>query len=89
MTKSRANVYTWIALLALLAITCGSSYVPMGSLNVVVNVAVAAIKAMLVILVFMHVRTERPLIRLIAVVGVIWLAILAGLSMTDFAGRAP
>ena len=87
MTKRRADTYTWIALLALLAITCGSSYIPMGRLNVAINVGVAAIKAMLVVLVFMHLRTERPLIRLVAVVGLIWLTILAGLSMTDFAGR--
>lgn len=87
MTRSRADLYTWLALLMLLAITCGSSYIPMGRLNVAVNLAVAATKALLVVLVFMRVRTERPLIRAVALVGVIWLAILAGLSATDFAAR--
>ncbi len=45
-----------------------------------------AVKALLVALVFMKLR-RRPLIRVVAVVGVIWLAILAGLSATDFVSR--
>ena len=44
-------------------------------------------KASLVAWVFMKLRKEHPLIRLVAVVGVIWLGILAGLSATDFIAR--
>ena len=87
MIRRHADLCTWIALLVLLAITCGSSYLPMGRFNVAVNFVVAATKALLVVAVFMRVRTERPLILAVAFVGVIWLAILAGLSATDFLGR--
>jgi cytochrome c oxidase subunit 4 len=87
MTERRADVYAWLALLALLALTCASSYIAMGAFNIVVNLAIASVKALVVALVFMQLRTERPLIRVVAVVGVIWLAILAGLSATDFAAR--
>ena len=83
----RADVLAWIALLVLLAITCGTSFVPMGKLNAAVNLAVALAKAVLVLLVFMRLRKEDPLIRLVAGVGVVWLAILVGLSATDFAVR--
>ena len=87
MTQRRADIYAWIALLALLAATFGSAYIPMGRLNVAVNLGIAVVKALVVALVFMHVRNERPLIRVVAAVGVIWLAILAGLSATDLAVR--
>ena len=87
MTSDRADLYAWIALLALLGITCASAYVPMGTINAVVNLAVAATKALVVAIVFMRLGKERPLIRLVAAIGVIWLVLLAGLSATDFAAR--
>ena len=87
MTKARTDLYAWIALLALLALTCGSSYVPMGTINMVVNLAVAAVKALVVALVFMRLGSERPVLRLVALIGMVWLALLAGLSATDFAAR--
>ena len=85
--ERRRDVLVWVALLVLLAITCGSAFVPMGRLNVVVNFSVAAIKALLVMLVFMHLLKEGPVIRLVAVVGIVWLGILVGLSATDFGVR--
>lgn len=85
--EHRGDVLIWIALLVLLAITCGTSFIPMGRLNLAVNLAVAAMKAGLVLVFFMRLRKEDPLIRLVAGVGVVWLAILVGLSATDFAVR--
>ncbi len=37
MTKLRADVYAWLALLVLLAVTCGSSYISMGPFKIAVN----------------------------------------------------
>ena len=85
--ERRANVLTWIALLVLLAITCGTSFIPMGRLNLVINLGVAVLKALLVVIVFMHLRKEHAVIRLVALVGIVWLALLAGLSATDFGAR--
>ncbi len=85
--ESRYDILTWIALLVLLAITCGSSFVSMGRWNVVVNFGVAVLKALLVVLIFMHVGTGRPVIRLVAAAGFLWLALLFGLSATDFGVR--
>jgi cytochrome c oxidase subunit 4 len=82
-------VGTWVALLALLAATCATSYVSMGRINVVVNLAIAAVKALLVVFMFMHLRNDRPTVRLVAVAGFAWLALLAGLSLGDFLTRGP
>jgi cytochrome c oxidase subunit IV len=77
-------VCTWIALLLLLAATCGSSFVPLGTFNVVVNFVVAGTKALLVALVFMHLRRDRPIVWLVAIAGFGWLSLLACLSLPDF-----
>ena len=83
----RSDLLTWVALMVLLAATCASSFVAMGKLNLALNLAIAAFKAALVLLIFMRLRVEQPLIRLVACVGLVWLAILAGLSATDFVVR--
>jgi cytochrome c oxidase subunit 4 len=77
----------WLALLVLLALTIGSSYVPLGGLNTTVNLAVACAKATLVALFFMKLRASDALVRFAAGIGLVWFLILVGLSLTDFLAR--
>lgn len=83
----RRLVLTWLALLALLALTTASAFVPLGGFNVVVNLGIALAKAALVVVVFMHLRRGTPMIRIFALAGVMWLCFLVMLSLTDFAAR--
>jgi cytochrome c oxidase subunit 4 len=83
----KAYIGVWLALLALLALTLGSSYIPLGGLNSTANLAIAGAKAALVALFFMKLRTSDTLVRFAAGIGVIWFLILAGLSLTDFLTR--
>jgi cytochrome c oxidase subunit 4 len=83
----RIYVVTWLALLTLLALTTASSFIPLHAFNLVANLAIALAKALLVMLVFMRLRRSAPMIRIIAGAGVFWLALLAGLSLLDFAAR--
>ena len=85
MTPASLRTYigTWIALMVLLALTLGSSFVPLHGFNTTVNVAIALVKATLVAVVFMRLRTSSSLVRLAALAGVMWLLILIGLSFTD------
>ena len=69
-------VLTWIALCILLALTCGLSYVPLGNGNLIVALAIAAMKASLVALVFMRLSEPNPLTRLAAAAGPIWIFIM-------------
>jgi cytochrome c oxidase subunit 4 len=84
----RRALGVWLALLALLAVTVGSAYVPMGIWNGVANLVIAAIKAALVALFFMHLRSGQPVLRLVAAAGFFTLALLVGLSLADYATRA-
>ncbi len=78
----------WIALLLLLGITVGCSYIPLGAGNTLVNALAALAKAGLVIAFFMHLREAAPVIRLVAIFGAVTLSLLFLLSGLDFITRA-
>jgi cytochrome c oxidase subunit 4 len=78
---------TWVALMAFLALTFGSSYLPMGEWNTAINMAISGAKAALIAAVFMHLRHAGTLLRVAAVAGLLWLALLFGISSTDYATR--
>ena len=80
-------VGTWIALLVLLALTCGSSFIAMGPWNLAVNLAIAAAKALLVVVAFMRLMRSAPMVIVVAVIAAFDLAILVVLTLPDFALR--
>ena len=77
----------WGALLALLALTVAASFAPLGPLKAAVGLAVAAAKAGLILWVFMHLREQGWLARLVAVAAVAWIAILVIMTQADLATR--
>ena len=83
----RSHILVWLALLALLALTAGSSYVPLGTFNVVANFAIAAVKAALVLVFFMHVARGEVAVRIAAAAGLLWLGFLFALSFIDILAR--
>lgn len=87
VTPLRTYALTWLALMALLAITAASAFFRLGGLNLAINVGVALAKALLVVFVFMHVGRGTPMTRVFAVAGLLWLALLVVLSSTDFLAR--
>jgi cytochrome c oxidase subunit 4 len=76
------------ALLALLAATAGLAYVPLGVFNTVLALAISVSKALVVMLVFMRLRSAKPVIRLAAVVGFLWLGLLFVITLADYLTRA-
>jgi cytochrome c oxidase subunit 4 len=83
----RPLILAWAALLALLALTLGLAYVPMGKLNPVVALGIGGLKALIVLAIFMELREGPSLRRVFAAAGFFWLAILFSLSMTDYLAR--
>jgi len=78
----------WAALLTLLAVTVGVSYVHLGWFNPVAAVSIAAIKTVIIILYFMHVRYSPKLVWIFVAAGFFWLAILFSLSLADYLTRS-
>jgi cytochrome c oxidase subunit 4 len=78
----------WIALLCLTVITAAISFVDLGPLNVVVALVIATVKALLVVLFFMHVKyTSEKLTKIVIISAIFWLFLLLALSMADYATR--
>jgi len=72
------------ALLLLTLSTTGMAFVDLGGdLNALVAVAIAIVKALLVILFFMHVRYSSRLTWVFVGAGFFWLLILLTWTMTD------
>jgi cytochrome c oxidase subunit 4 len=73
--------------MALLGLTLGSAFVPMGAFNTAVNLAIATAKALLVAIFFMHLRHASGLNRVASTLGLLWLALLLVLTVADFLAR--
>jgi len=74
-------------LMVLTGLTVGASMVNLGSLNFPVAISIAIIKATLVILFFMHVKYSSRLTKMIVGVSFFFLAIMFGLTLTDYMSR--
>jgi cytochrome c oxidase subunit IV len=81
---------TLIALLILTVVTVGAAYVNFGSstVNIIIAMFIATIKATLVALFFMHLRHDKPLNAIIFVSSLIFLGIFLGFSLIDVGSRA-
>ena len=77
----------FLALAAATVITTAVAFVDLGAFSVVVALAIAICKMLLVVLFFMHVRHSTKLTKLVLLGGVLWFFILIGMTYTDFASR--
>ena len=87
ITSPKLYVWIWAALMALLLITWGVARIDLGPLNVVVALAIAVVKMLLVILFFMHVRHSPRLTWIFVAAGFIWLLIMIDLTLSDYFTR--
>lgn len=86
----KTYILVFIALMALMVLTAFLSTVPMGrELNTIVALIIAAIKATLVLLFFMHLKYESYVLSTVVfVAGLFWLLIFFGLTMIDYVSRS-
>ena len=80
---------TWITLLVLTALTVWVSRIDLGTLNIVVALAVASVKATLVALFFMHLKYEDKFQTVIWVASIFFALLLAGFTLLDTTQNAP
>jgi cytochrome c oxidase subunit 4 len=75
-------------LLLFTATTVGASYLELGTFNAVVALAIAVVKAVLVILFFMHVKYSSKLTKLTVAAGFFTFIVLITMTLTDYISRA-
>ena len=87
-TMSPRMYYTiYAALLGLLALTVLVAYLHLGPWSIVLALTIATVKAVLVVLYFMHVRFSNRLTRIFVAGGFVWLLIMLVLTMSDYISR--
>ncbi|KAF5041472.1 Prokaryotic Cytochrome C oxidase subunit IV [anaerobic digester metagenome] len=77
----------WLALLVLTGVTVGVASFDFGYLNVLVAMSVASVKALLVVLFFMHLKYENRVLGAFLILVFVILAIFIGFTFFDTAWR--
>ena len=75
------------ALMVLTLLTVLVARVDLGLFNTVVAMTIAVIKALVVILFFMHVRWSSQLTKVYVAAGFLWLAIMIVITLSDYRTR--
>ncbi len=92
MTEHTASTRTYrnvaMTLFVLLAGTVIVAKLQLGTLAPVIALSIAAAKAVLVAMFFMHLYYGSRLTRVFAAAGLFWLLILLGLTLGDFLSRS-
>ena len=83
----RTNILVFVALLVLLLATVAAAYLPMGELHFPVAMAIAAAKAILIVLFFMHALHSHRLTLVICIASLLWLSIMLALTLSDYHSR--
>ena len=78
-----------LLLLLLLGVTVGAAYIPLGTGSVILALLIAVLKTAIVATVFMELIGSSTLLRVAALCGVVWLAILITLAFCDYYYRSP
>lgn len=87
VTSKGAYYGVFGALIVLTVVTVAIARVDLGAMNTPIALLVAGLKASLVILIFMGVKWNTPLTKVVAASGFLWLIILFGITMGDYLTR--
>ena len=87
MSGIKVYVLIFLALMVGTALTVAAAFMDLGPFNDIVALTIAVIKATLVVLFSMHVRHSSRMTKLSIVAGFLWLAILIGLTLSDYFSR--
>jgi cytochrome c oxidase subunit 4 len=74
-------------LMVLTGVTVAAAYLDLGPFNVIVALAIACIRASIVVLYFMHVKYSSRLVKMAVVAGLYWMGILMALTLSDYLTR--
>ena len=83
----RTYYLIFLTLMVCTAITVAVAFVDLGRLNAVVAMAIAVLKATLVVLFFMHVKYSTKLTWAVVIGSVFWLGILIVMTAGDYLTR--
>ena len=83
----RFYIGVYLALMVLLGLTWGAAYLDLGALNTPLALGIAAAKALLIAIFFMHLKSGKGLNRIFAIGALVWLLILFAFTLSDYFTR--
>ena len=84
----RTYLIIFACLMILMLLTVIAAFIPgLGNFGIVIALGIATLKAILVILYFMHVKYASPLVKVVVISGFVWFFIAVGLTFTDYLTR--
>jgi cytochrome c oxidase subunit 4 len=85
--SDRVYILIWLALLVLTGITIWVSSLQLGVYSVLTALVVASVKAGLVLFVFMHLKYEEPIFKIILLVVIVTLTVIIAMTFLDVGFR--
>ncbi len=82
-----AYITVFAILLVLTAATVAAAFIDFGAFNTVIALAIAVVKAVLVILFFMHLKESSGILKLFVVGAFVFVGVMIGMTLNDFATR--
>jgi caa(3)-type oxidase subunit IV len=83
----RPHLLPFLDLLIFLGATACAAYAPLGFINLPLSLVFSSIKTFIVAYFFMELSRADVLLRIVSLVGLIWLSILLMLILTDYLTR--
>ncbi|MCX8057760.1 MAG: cytochrome C oxidase subunit IV family protein [Ignavibacteria bacterium] len=77
-------IFVWLTLVALTALTVTVANFDLGGFSIVIALGIASIKALLVMLIFMHLKFDDRVFRIFVFVAFLTLAIFIVLTFSDY-----
>ncbi|MBI1293714.1 hypothetical protein GC175_02000 [bacterium] len=87
ITSLRTYIIVYIALLVLLGLTVGAAYIDFGGWGVLVALTIATVKAVLVLLYFMHLRHSDQIFWIVVLTAFFMLMTLLVIVFSDYLSR--
>jgi cytochrome c oxidase subunit 4 len=85
----RVLLAVWAALMVLTVVTVAVTWVDLGNFNLWIAMAIATVKATLVVLYFMHMRYDRPFNAVVFVSALAFVALFIGIALIDTGAYQP
>jgi cytochrome c oxidase subunit 4 len=83
IVSGRVFIPVWVALVVLTAITVAAANMRLGSLSTITAIVIASIKAAIVLWFFMHLKYERRLFKILALLPIGLLALIIAITFLD------
>jgi len=83
----RTYLIVYAALIVLLFATVGGAMLPLGTLHLPVAMTIAVIKAVMIVLIFMHVYYSSALTKITSIAALLWASLLLAITLADYFSR--